>query len=189
MARDTKAPKQPGTEEYAIELFVKSIRPQIESLGCKITTQINLPYANFCDRIDGSGKAIDHGKGKKSYAVDILIYRELENEEKIPLIVIEGKIKSHSSHDAITYSEKARHHKTVFPHLRYGFIVLNAKDNEFKLRYHLHSGFDFEEIFPDKETIQEHDNRVANFLRLLEDQIKIAERKHQIFFKDTSETI
>lgn len=189
MSVNTVAEQREGTEQYTIKRFAGSIRPQIEGFGCKITTQINLPYANFCDRIDGSGKAIDHGKGKKSYAVDILIYRELENDEKIPLIVIEGKIKSHSSHDAITYSEKARHHKTVFPHLRYGFIVLDAKDNEFKMRYHLHSGFDFEEIFPARETTEEHNNRVANFLRLLEQQVKIAQRKYQIFFKDKGEMI
>lgn len=189
MARDTKAVGQPGTEEYTIEDFVQKIRPRIEGFGCKITTQINLPYANFCDRIDSNGQAVDHGKGKKSYAVDILIYRELENDEKIPLVVIEGKIKSHSSHDAITYSEKARHHKTVFPHLRYGFIVLEARDTEFKLRYHLHSSFDFEEIFPARETAEEHDNRVTEFVRQLEEQIKIAERKHQIFFKGKGETI
>lgn len=189
MATNILAEQRAGTEQYTIKEFANLIRPQIEALGYQICTQINLPYANFCDRIDSDGKAVDHGKGKKAYAVDILIYREVENDEKIPLVVIEGKIKSHSSHDAITYSEKARHHKTVFPHLRYGFIVLEARDTEFKLRYHLHSGFDFEEIFPDRETVEEHDNRVAEFVRRLEEQIEIAERKYQIFFKDKGETI
>lgn len=187
MATNTGAENRPGTEQYEVKRFVDSIRPQIEEFGYKITTQVNLPYAIFCDRIDKTSRAIGDSKGKKVYAVDVLIYREVNDGEKNPLVVIEGKIISHSSHDAITYSEKARQHKTVFPHLRYGFIVLKARDNEFKLRYHLHSGFDFEEIFPEAEgeNSEQHDARVANFIRQLEEQIKIAERRHKIFFRSS----
>lgn len=187
MATNTIAENRPGTEQYEVKQFADLIRPQIEEFGYKITTQVNLPYANFCDRIDSTGKAIDYGKGKKAYAVDALIYREVENNEKIPLVVIEGKIKSHSSHDAITYSEKAQHHKTVFPHLRYGFIVLKSRDTEFKLRYHLHSHFDFEEVFPETDDQDSRNERVANFVEELKRQIKVAEQKHQIFFASSSE--
>lgn len=183
MAINTKAETRDGTEQYAIKNFVDLIRPQIEGLGYKITTQANLPYTNFCDRLDVNGKGLDYGKGKKSYAVDVLIYRELENDEKVPLVVVEGKIRGYSTHDIITYSEKARTHKSVFPHIQYGFIVLDANDDDFMpLRYYLHSTFDFEEIFPNSEASDEQANRINSFIRQLEDQIKIAERKHKIFF-------
>lgn len=183
MAINAKAEGRDGTEQCTVKQFVDLIRPQIENLGYKITTQASLPYTNFCDRIDGNNKGIDFGKGKKYYAVDILIYRELENDEKVPLVIIEGKIKGHSTHDVITYSEKARTHKSVFPHIQYGFIVLDASDSDFMpLRYYLHSTFDFEEIFPNSETSDEQTSRINSFIKQLETQIKIAERKHKIFF-------
>ena len=183
MAINTKAETRDGTEQYAIKNFVDLIRPQIEGLGYKITTQANLPYTNFCDRLDVNGKGLDYGKGKKSYAVDVLIYRELENDEKVPLVVVEGKIRGYSTHDIITYSEKARTHKSVFPHIQYGFIVLDAVDRNFMpLRYYLHSGFDFEEIFPNSEDEISHENRINKFIEKLKNQIDIAEEKHRIFF-------
>lgn len=183
MATNTKAETKDGTEQNVICKFVEQIKPQIESLGYKIKTQQPLPYTNFCDRIDSNDKGLDYKKGKKSYAVDVLVYRELDNGDKIPLVVIEGKIKGYSTHDVITYSEKARTHKSVFPHIQYGFIVLDAIDQDFMpLRYYLHSGFDFEEIFPTNEGEADHNNRIESFLKQLEEQIKIAEKKHQIFF-------
>lgn len=183
MATNTIAEGRDGTEQFAVKQFVDQIRPRIESLGYKIITQANLPYTNFCDRIDGNNKGIDYSKGKKSYAVDVLVYRELDNDEKIPLVIVEGKIRGYSTHDVITYSEKARTHKSVFPHIQYGFIVLDADDRDFMpLRYYLHSGFDFEEIFPNIENDTEHNNRINSFVEQLGEQIKIAEKKHQIFF-------
>ncbi len=183
MATNTIVEGRDGTEQFVVKQFVDQIRPQIEELGYKITTQVNLPYTNFCDRMDSNNKGVDYSKGKKSYAVDVLIYRELDNGENIPLVVVEGKIKGYSTHDVITYSEKSRTHKTVFPHIQYGFIVLDAIDQDFMpLRYYLHSGFDFEEIFPSSENEVDHDNRIKSFLKQLEEQIKIAEKKHQIFF-------
>lgn len=187
MATNTIAENRPGTEQYAVKQFADLIRPRIEELGYKITTQINLPYVNFCDRIDENNKAIDHGKGKKAYAVDALIYREVEDNEKIPLVVIEGKTRSYSSHDVITYSDKAKHHKTVFPHLQYGFVVLDATSKNLTLRYHLHSEFDFGEIFPKAESATDHDRRIANFIEELKRQIETAEQKHKIFFASSLE--
>jgi hypothetical protein len=185
MAINTKAENREGSEQSEIKKFVDIIRPQIEPLGYQITTQASLPYTNFCNKIDGNGKGIDYDRGKKSYAVDILIYRELKNGDKIPLIVIEGKIKGYSTHDIITYSEKAKTHKTVFPHLQYGFIVLNADDDAFMpLRYYMHKQFDFEELFPIKEEKENHDKRVSDFVDRLRQQIDIATEKHKIFFQD-----
>jgi hypothetical protein len=37
-----------------------------------------------------------------------------------PRVIIEAKIRSITTHDAITYSQKASSHKAVHPYLRYG---------------------------------------------------------------------
>lgn len=183
MAINNRAALREGTEQWMIEQFVNLIRPQIESFGYKISPQQPLPYTNFCDRIDENNRGIDYAKGKKYYATDVLIYRELENGEKVPLVVLEGKIKGYSTHDVITYSEKARTHKAVFPHLQYGFIVLDADDQDFMpMRYYSHSTFDFEELFPNTEDEIAYNDRIARFVEELKRQIGIAEKKYHIFF-------
>ncbi len=107
MAINLKAEEQEGTEQHAIKQFVDLIRPEIEKLGCKITTQAILPYTNFCDKINEVGKGLDYTKGQKAYATDALIYEPLANGDRIPLVVLEGKIKTQTTPNEITYTEKA----------------------------------------------------------------------------------
>lgn len=171
-----------GTEEYAVYEFLKIIRPEIERLGYKITDQKRLSYVSFCNKIDKNGNGIKADKGQKSYATDILIYRELENEEAIPLVVIEGKIKGYTTHDVITYSEKAKTHKNIFPHLQYGFLVLEADHDKFRKYYYMHQQFDFAEIFPKNEAIKENKARISNFVVELKKQVELAESKYTLFF-------
>jgi hypothetical protein len=38
-------------------------------------------------------------------------------------VVVEAKVGSITTHDAITYSQKAANHKSVFPYLRYGIML------------------------------------------------------------------
>lgn len=170
-------------ERAAISEFLKIIRPEIEELGYKISDQKKLPYTNFCNKVDKNGNGINYSKGQNQYVTDILIYRETENKEIIPLVVIEGKIKKHTTHDAITYSEKANAHKRIFPHLQYGFIVLDATESKFSpTRYFIHKQFDFEEIFPAKESSKEKQIRTENFVSELKKQIELAEKKYFLFF-------
>ncbi|MEQ1525839.1 MAG: hypothetical protein ABL911_03710 [Gallionella sp.] len=58
-----------------------------------------------------------------AYQTDILIFQDLGDEKWKPRIVIETKINGVTTHDAITYSEKAAHHKSVHPYLRYGIFI------------------------------------------------------------------
>ena len=183
MAINLKAEEQEGTEQYEIKKFVDLIRPEIENLGYKITTQAVLPYTNFCDKINEAGKGLDYTKGQKAYVTDALIYEPLANGDSIPLVVLEGKIKTQTTHDVITYTEKAKAHKNVFPHLRYGFIVLEAKGEKFPDFYYQHAGFDFEEVFPSNETPEQTQIRTNEFVAELTSQIKKAKEKHQRFFK------
>ena len=184
MAVNLLAREKKGTEQHAICEFLKIIRPQIESMGLKISDQKNLPYTNFCSKVDKNGYGINYKKGQKPYTVDVLIYRELENEEIIPLVVIEGKIKSYTTHDVLAYSEKAKTHKNIFPHLQYGFLVLEADHDKFRKYYYMHEQFDFAEIFPKNEAIKENETRINNFVAELKKQIELAESKYALFFNN-----
>jgi len=57
------------------------------------------------------------------YETDILISETLPENQWIPRLIIECKLKTASTHDAITYSNKASTHKNVHPYLRYGILL------------------------------------------------------------------
>lgn len=59
----------------------------------------------------------------KEYATDLLVYERFGTDEWRPRVVIEAKLHTVTTHDAITYSQKAHTHKSVHPYLRYGILL------------------------------------------------------------------
>jgi hypothetical protein len=55
-----------------------------------------------------------------------------ENEWK-PQIIIEGKLNSVTTHDTITYSQKAATHRNVHPFLRLRYVILIGNRKYFPL--------------------------------------------------------
>ena len=81
---------------------------------------------------------------KSDYETDILISELLENGTWKPRVIIEAKINSVTTHDAITYSQKAQAHKNVHPYLRYGIIIGNREHHPLPGRLFRHGQhFDF----------------------------------------------
>ena len=78
------------------------------------------------------------------YETDIMICGVLSEDEWIPRVIIEGKLDSVTTHDAITYSAKASTHKNVHPYLRYGILLGNRKHYPLPGRLIRHgANFDF----------------------------------------------
>jgi hypothetical protein len=61
------------------------------------------------------------------YETNLLICQNLSENFWKPRIVIEAKLSSVTTHDAITYSQKSATHKNVHPFLRYGILIGNRK--------------------------------------------------------------
>ena len=78
-------------------------------------------------------------RGNHAFQADIVIVRENNN---LPLVVLETKYKSLSSHEVITYSTKAIKHKEIYPYIRYG-LVLGGKEFIDKRFFTHNIGFDF----------------------------------------------
>lgn len=79
-----------------------------------------------------------------AYETDILVYEENKKQVWKPRVVIETKIKSITTHDAITYSQKSASHKYVHPYLRYGIFLGNRKHYPLPGRLFRHGAhFDF----------------------------------------------
>lgn len=84
----------------------------------------NLSYANEVLEYRGNERII----GKPIvYETDLLVVESTDSGSWKPRVVIECKIHNVSTHDAITYSEKAFAHKRVHPYLRYGILIGNRK--------------------------------------------------------------
>lgn len=185
MATNIKYEEIDGTEQKYARDFVNSISSYINNSGYLLETQQNLPYTNFCYLIDEKGKGIKHKKGQNLFSVDILLSRKT-NEGKIPLVVVEVKLK-YNTHEILTYSMKAEKHKSVFPFLRYGFLVLYKKNREIPNRFYMHQKFDFNAHFTLKEFTENSESdelqtKLREFAELLISEAKIAERDHKRIF-------
>jgi hypothetical protein len=63
-----------------------------------------------------------HERHISRYETDLLIYEQQETVW-FPRVIIECKLGSVTTHDALTYSAKAATHKHVHPYLRYGILL------------------------------------------------------------------
>lgn len=102
--------------------------------------------------IDTEGKVSHDGtapsRGQHAFQTDILI----SNRAGLPLVVIELKSGTFSSHDILTYSAKAVRHKQVYRFLRYGFAVVGLPMLGRRLLTH-GDGFDFAAAIPNLDSV------------------------------------
>jgi hypothetical protein len=128
-------------QDWAVEV-TERLRSFLSNLGgnYRIETSRKLCYANEVRRYGKSG-AISH---EILFETDILIYEHIDDEIWTPRIVIETKINSVTTHDAITYSKKAQNHRAVHPFLRYGMLLGNMGEVGVPARVLRHGeNFDF----------------------------------------------
>ena len=110
--------------------WVKTVIPKIEESlrlfnnKLRVTDGLKLPYSS---EILSYHKNEPKDKNFIRYETDILIYEQLDKERWKPRVIVETKINSITTHDVITYSQKAQTHKNVHPYLRYGILIGNRK--------------------------------------------------------------
>ena len=84
-------------------------------------------------------------RGVNAFETDILVRKKRKRPMfRAPLVVIEakGSFGGSTTHDAITYSAKARNHKVFYPYLRYGLVTKDDSISADRTLYH-GTGFDF----------------------------------------------
>jgi hypothetical protein len=97
------------------DVLARHLSPDYEvQNGCNILYKIEVGVSG---RVSHEGASVPR-RGHYAFQTDILIAKE-----SLPLVVVELKLGSFSTHDVITYSWKAERHKRVYPYLRYGFVV------------------------------------------------------------------
>ena len=152
---------------------------QLESNKSKLVVKDGqrLPYAYEIVRYpDQEPKAVK----KTVYETDLLIYEQLTDRAWKPRLIIEVKINGISTHDAITYSQKASAHKTVHPYLRYGILLGNLKQKSLPGRLFRHGAyFDFMLSW---KTLNPSMDEFKNLVDLIRSEIKTSRHLEEIIF-------
>ena len=78
------------------------------------------------------------------YETDLVVLDLEEKPSWKPRVIVEAKMGSITTHDVITYSQKAFSHKTVHPYLRYGIMLGDRQQFPLPGRLYRHGAhFDF----------------------------------------------
>jgi hypothetical protein len=135
-----------GMDEKAwVVLIVNKLTAEMKRSSLIVEQGKRLPYAYEILSYDRSG--VPHPEPME-YETDILISESFTREIVKPIIVIEAKVEGITTHNAITYSEKALAHKQVHPYLRYGIILGGMKKKPLPGRLFRHgTTFDFMQSF------------------------------------------
>ena len=101
---------------------------QKQNLGENICIDVlkKIPYAFEISSFNEDWEIGEENFNETSFETDLVIY-EKHNNKIIPRVIIESKVGTVTTHDAITYSHKAMYHKNVIPFVRYG-IMLGARE-------------------------------------------------------------
>jgi hypothetical protein len=132
-----------------VELVADRVRTGLAQSehSLRIKTQLKIPYGYEIRayREEPEAEAI-------SFATDFSVIEELPDGSWKPRVVVEAKVDSITTHDAITYSRKAADHKSVFPYLRYGIMLGNRQHYPLPGRLYRHgTQFDFMISFKEHE--------------------------------------
>ena len=101
---------------------------QKQDLGENIYIDVlkKIPYAFEISSFNDEWEIDKDSFSETSFETDMVVYEKLNNKI-IPRVIIEAKVGTVTTHDAITYSHKAMYHKNVIPFVRYG-IMLGARE-------------------------------------------------------------
>ncbi|MET2985544.1 hypothetical protein [Aureibaculum conchae] len=114
------------------------------------------------------------------YETDFLVYEVLDECLWKPRVIIEAKINSITTHDAITYSQKAQTHKNVHPYLRYGILIGNRKHHPLPGRLFRHGQhFDFMQSWKSYES---DNSEWLQLIEILKSEIEASYALEEIIF-------
>ena len=115
-------------------------------------------------------------RGQSAFQTDLCIFLK-KSVVLLPKVVFEFK-SSLSTHDVITYSNKAKRHKQIYPYLRYGLISYNI--SKIPKRFFIHNeGIDF------YLALKEHLSSLETVLRsVIEEEVKMSDVFEATIFSD-----
>jgi len=114
-------------EQIFREAIVESLRKRTTDLNVAVEPHKSLWYSLHVSEDGQIEPTGDKPKrGYDAFEQDIVIFEAID-EREVPRVVIETKVYECSTHEAITYSNKARLLKQVYPFLQY-ILALGGMD-------------------------------------------------------------
>lgn len=115
------------------------------------------------------------------FETDLLIVERDSEAAWKPRVVLEAKMRTVTTHDAMTYSHKAAYHKAVHPYLRYGIILGERRHYPLPGRLYRHGAhFDFMVSFTDTSPTIEEMNQ---FTSVLSDEIEASRAYERLIYE------
>ena len=156
-----------------------------ENLGNEIYVEVlkKIPYAFEISSFDEEWQVNFESYDITSFETDLVIY-EKKNGSIIPRVIIEAKVGTVTTHDAITYSHKAMYHKNVMPCLRYGIMLGNRGSYPLPGRLFRHgTNFDFLFSFINYMPSEKEKNQ---FVEMLKKEIEYSRQIEEILSNSRS---
>ena len=172
------------TEKEWVKSIISDIEKQLRKTNdnIRIVDGHRLSYANEILTYDNDNKP--DKQNSTGYETDILVYEQLDETTWKPRVVVEGKLGSVTTHDAITYSQKAQTHKYVHPFLRYG-ILLGSR-NDYPLPGRLFRHGQFFDFMLSWKSFQADKNELKKIVDIINDEIKASKTLDEILFNSRS---
>jgi len=168
--------------------WVKGFRQSVEDnlhssdSTLSVITGHRLPYTYEIQKYDDSiddDKIMDDNKVMK-YQTDLLVKEKMSDKSWVPRVIVEAKCGSITTHDAITYSQKAFAHRQVHPYLRYGILIGEWGDSPLPGRLFRHgTQFDFMLSWAGKEATQQE---LSDFVNVLMKEVHASRIMQEIIF-------
>ena len=174
------------TEREWVDSFIPALGERLKVVALKGSTLAveagkKLPYA--FDVLEYNG-AEPSKRNINRYETDILVYDLNADEKWIPRVIIECKLGSVTTHDAITYSAKSVTHKNVHPYLRYGILIGRREHHPLPARLIRHGvNFDFMASWAGTEP---SDHEWQSLMEVLVDEVKASRRLQEILTNSRS---
>lgn len=120
------------------------------------------------------------------FQTDLAVVETGEDECWVPRVIVEAKIRTITTHDSITYSQKAASHKAVHPYLRYGVMLGNRKESPLPGRLYRHgANFDFMMSFAASRPTK---LELSRFGKLLQSEVEASRSLQKIIYESRSRT-
>lgn len=146
-----------------------------KSIG--VDTLARVPYARETLSYDLAFR--ENQESRMVFETDLLIYEKTSVIE--PRVIIEAKVDGVSTHDAITYSYKAQHHKGVTPYIRYGIMLGNRQHYPLPGRLFRH-GMSFDFMISFMEYLPNAEEKTA-FIDLIKREITYSKRIEEMIYE------
>ena len=166
------------TEAQWVESIASALQPVLPGARKTLTVVTGKRIAYGHEILGYTGP--DPNVSTNSFQTDLAILELGTGDEWRPRVIVEAKIGSITTHDAITYSHKAQLHRTVHPYLRYG--VMLGQRGRFPLpgrlfRHGQH--FDFMFSFEKSKPLQAE---LAAFARLIKYEVEASRRFEKVLY-------